>query len=98
MANIGIWIGIIWIPKITMTQSIEEIVVGLIARHKGLDPGTVSASAELAALGITSLDAITLAYEVEEALGVEVPNADIESLRTVQDLIDGVGRLTAAKG
>ena len=49
-------------------------------------------------MGITSLDAITLAYELEETLGVEIPNADIESLRTVQDLIDGLDRLTAAKG
>jgi acyl carrier protein len=81
-----------------MTQSIEEIVVGLIARHKGLDPVTVSPGAALADLGVTSLDAITLAYELEEALGVEIPNADIESLRTVQDLIDGLHRLTAAKG
>jgi acyl carrier protein len=81
-----------------MTQSIEEIVVGLIARQKGLDPATVNPGAELASLGITSLDGITVAYELEEALGVEIPNADIESLRTVQDLIDGLGRLIADKG
>ncbi len=81
-----------------MTQSIDEIVIGLIARHKGLDALALSSGSELAALGVTSLDAITLAYELEEALGVEIPNADIESLRTVQDLIDGVRRLTATKG
>jgi acyl carrier protein len=81
-----------------MAQSIEDVVVRVIVRHKGLDPGIVSPAAELAGLGITSLDAITLAYELEETLGVEIPNADIESLRTVQDLIDRVGRLTAAKG
>jgi acyl carrier protein len=80
-----------------MTQSIEDVVVRLIVRHKGLDPSLVSPAAELADLGVTSLDAITLAYELEEALGVEIPNADIESLRTVQDLIDRVVRLTAAK-
>ena len=81
-----------------MTQSIEDLVVDLIARHKGLDPAIVTPGAELAALGVTSLDAITLAYELEETLGVEIPNADIESLRTVQDLIDGLHRLTADKG
>jgi acyl carrier protein len=81
-----------------MTQSIDEVVIGLIARHKGIDSAAVDPCSELAGLGITSLDAITLAYELEEALGVEIPNADIESLRTVQDLIDGLRRLTAARG
>lgn len=80
-----------------MTQSIEDVVVRLIARHKGLDPATVHPSTELASLGVTSLDAITLAYELEEAFEVEIPNADIDSLRTVQDLVDGLQRLIAAK-
>lgn len=79
-----------------MTRSVEELVVGLIARHKGLDAATVESSADLESLGVTSLDAITLAYELEEDLGVEIPNSDIESLRTVQDLIDGLDRLIVA--
>jgi len=81
-----------------MTHSIDDLVVTLIARNKGLAPEQVHAESDLAALGITSLDAITLAYELEEALGLEIPNADIESLQTVQDLIDGLHRLTADKG
>lgn len=80
-----------------MTQSLEDTVVRLVARYKGLDPARVSPDAELIGLGVTSLDAITLAYELEEALGVEIPNADIESLRTVQDLIDGLDRLIVNK-
>jgi acyl carrier protein len=80
-----------------MTQSVEEIVVGLISRQKGLDPAAVTPNAELTGLGMTSLDAITLAYELEEAFGVDIPNADIDKLRTVQDLVDGLERLIAAK-
>jgi acyl carrier protein len=80
-----------------MTQSVEEIVVGLISRQKGLDPATLTLSAGLAELGMTSLDAITLAYELEETFGVDIPNADIDKLRTVQDLIDGLERLITAK-
>ena len=81
-----------------MMHRIDEIVVDLIAKNMGLDPADVVRASDLAGLGITSLEAITLAYELEEALGVEIPNADIESLRTVQDLIDGLNRLIAAKG
>ena len=81
-----------------MTQSIDELVTTLIAQHKGLAPGSIGTETELTALGIGSLDAITLAYELEEVLGVEVPNTDLESLRTVQDLIDALERLNAQKG
>lgn len=80
-----------------MTRSAEEVVVGLIARHKGLAPATVSPEAELAALGITSLDAITIAYEVEEEFDVEIPNEDLDSLRTVRDLVEGLQRLLDRK-
>lgn len=81
-----------------MSQSIDEVVIGIIARHKGIDAAAVDPRVELAGLGISSLDAITLAYELEEDLGVEIPNADIESLRTVQDLIDCLVGLTSARG
>jgi acyl carrier protein len=81
-----------------MTQSVEQIVVTLVARHKHLDPASVVPDAELVALGITSLDAITIVYQIEEELGIQIPKEDIEGLRTVQDLIDGLRRLTAARG
>ena len=76
-----------------MARSAEEVIVAVIANQKGLDPATVTPQAELTALGITSLDAITIAYDVEEALGVEIPDEYLDSLRTVQDLIDGLQHL-----
>ena len=76
-----------------MTRTVEEIVVDTIAQQQRIDPATVTPESELAGLSITSLDAITLAYELEEALGVEIPDSDIDSLRTVQDVIDGMHRL-----
>jgi acyl carrier protein len=51
----------------------------------------------LSGLGITSLDVISIVYDLEEALGVEVPNDAIDSLRTVQDLVDGLQRLADAR-
>jgi acyl carrier protein len=80
-----------------MTQLIERVIMH-IAQHKHLDPADIRPDAELTALGITSLDAIAIAYEIEEDLGIEIPNEQIEGLRTVQDLIDGLQRLTAPAG
>jgi acyl carrier protein len=79
-----------------MTQPVEALAISVIARHKQIDPSTISPEADLAQLGISSLDAITIAYQLEEELGVEIPNEAIAGLRTVQDLIDGLNRLTAS--
>lgn len=77
-----------------MIHSIDQVAVALIARHKQLDPASITPDADFASLGITSLDAITIAYQIEEELGIEIPNDEIERLRTVQDLLDGLHRLT----
>ncbi len=84
-------------PLHIMTPNIEQVVINQIARHKGLDSTKIEPGLELTSLGVSSLDAITLAYEFEETFGVEIPNSDIESLQTVQDLVDALSRLTAAK-
>lgn len=78
--------------------SLQNRVVALIARQKRLDPSSVTPDAELSALGISSLDAITIVYELEEDLGIEVPNEDLESLTTVRDMIQGLQRLVEEQG
>jgi acyl carrier protein len=81
-----------------VTDSIEQKVVALIARHKQIDPTSVALESALADLGVTSLEAITIAYDLEEDLGIEIPNEQLQSLRTVQDIVDGLDRLTAGQG
>jgi acyl carrier protein len=76
---------------------IAEIVRGVIASNKEIDAATVGLDVELGALGITSLDVITIVYDLEEALDIQVPNEAIESLRTVGDLIEGLERLLTAR-
>jgi acyl carrier protein len=78
-----------------VTDSIEYKVRTLIARHKNLDPASITPEAALADLGVTSLDAITIVYDLEEELGIEVPNEQLQSLQTVQDIVDGLDRLLA---
>ena len=80
-----------------MTQNLKEIVIEAIARQKSMDPTQISLASSLADLGISSLDAITIVYEIEEEFGVEVPNEELEKLKTVGDIVDGMGALLEAK-
>ncbi len=73
-----------------MSSDIETIVKKAIANQKMIDADSITLETSLQDLGVTSLDAITIVYEVEEVCDIEVPNDELENLRTVQDIISGV--------
>ena len=51
----------------------------------------------LEALGITSLDSISLVFAIEDKYGVEVPNEELKKVRTVRDIVEGVDALIQKK-
>jgi acyl carrier protein len=73
-----------------MPQDIENAVITAILRQKKLDAATITRDSVLSELGITSLDAITIVYDIEEQFGIEVPNETLEGLRTVSDIVDSL--------
>ena len=72
-------------------------IITLIARSKSLDPATITPATTFDELQIDSLDKINLSFEVEELFHIEIPDAALNSLRTVGDVIAGVERLQAEK-
>ena len=72
-------------------------VIQLIATSKSLPPETIPPTTTFAELTIDSLDKINLSFEVEELFSIEIPDAALNSLRTVGDVIAGVERLQAEK-
>jgi len=81
-----------------MSQEILDAVVAAVARQKNIPPASIQPETSLEEIGISSLDAITIVYEIEDAFDVEVPNEKLESLKTVQDIVDGVAELMEAGG
>ena len=55
----------------------------------------VTPEAELLALGIDSLKAINVLFELEEEFDVDIPNEVISSIVTVKDIIDKLDELRA---
>ena len=80
-----------------MKSDIEQTLRESIARQKMLSADEISLDSTLEELGITSLDAISLVFDIEDSFGVEVPNEELKKLRTVRDIVDGVDRLLAAR-
>ena len=72
-------------------------VVMIISGHLGIDPNSVVPAASLTDdLGADSLDTVELVIAFEEAFGIEIPETDVNRIRTVKDAIGYVESRTAS--
>ena len=78
-------------------QEIAPTIIEMIARQKSIDPATVTPGSTFDSLQMDSLDKINLSFEVEEKFHIDIPDDALNSLRTVNDVIEGVQRLQAQK-
>ena len=78
--------------------AVAEKVRSALARELRRDPATITPEQALREdLGLNSLDAIELMFKVEEEFDIEIPDADVQGLRTVGDLVSYLeGRLGGA--
>ena len=78
--------------------AVAEKVQSALARELRRDPATITPEQALREdLGLNSLDAIELMFKVEEEFDIEIPDADVQGLRTVGDLVSYLeGRLGGA--
>ena len=69
-----------------------EKLTEIIVKAAGCDPEDVNPDAELVDLGIGSLKAMTLLFDIEEAFDIEIPNEVIPSILTVNDIQENLSR------
>ncbi|NID17178.1 acyl carrier protein [Luteibacter yeojuensis] len=79
-----------------MDEPIRDRIVAVIARQVNLEPAALHPEATLKSLGIASLDAIELIFDLEEHFDITFPedSADFNT-DTVQHLIDAVEQALA---
>ncbi len=82
-------------PYTSGMTDLESSIIDLIARSKSISPASISSATTFDELNIDSLDKINLSFEVEELFSIQIPDASINSLRTVGDVIEGVRALRA---
>ena len=63
-------------------------VAEIIARTAHCKVEDVNPDTELESLGIDSLKAITVLFELEETFDVEIPNELVATISTVRDILD----------
>jgi len=74
----------------------EDQLLDMIAEEAIIDRKTLSREATLADLGISSLDVITLLFELEEKFGVVIEEGDMPAMTTLGEMVDFLlGRINA---
>jgi acyl carrier protein len=72
-----------------LMEQLAQRVNAMIGEQLGVDVTDLVPEANLIDdLGADSLDVVELAMAVEEEFGLEVPDDDLENIRTVKDIVD----------
>jgi acyl carrier protein len=79
-------------------MNVHSTVIQSIARTAGIDPDTLSPDATLRDLGIASLDALELLFELEEKFDLQLKDEDLDlGTATVATLVAALERALARK-
>jgi len=69
-------------------KATETQLLDLIAEEAIIDRATLVREATLADLGISSLDVITMLFELEERFGVVIEEGDMPQMTTLGEMVD----------
>lgn len=76
-------------------EEIQEKVYDIFAKEARLDREPLTRETVLADLNIESLDMVQILFGIEETFEVYVPQEEVENLKTMGDVIDGIKQLLA---
>ena len=81
-----------------MEERVFQKVRDILSEKKGVSADTISMESSFEELELDSLDAVELIADLEEAFGVNVPNTDLQQVRTIRDAVEGLSRAMGAQG
>lgn len=79
-----------------MSDVVADKVIATLASVKRIPADKITLQTNLQDLGIDSLDVFTLLFELENAFKISIPDDDVRSIKTVNDVVDGIKKLIAA--
>jgi len=79
-----------------MSDAVAEKVIAALASVKRIPADTIKLDTNLQEMGIDSLDVFSLLFELENTFNISIPDDDVRSLRTVNDIVEGIKKIQAA--
>lgn len=81
-----------------MMENLEQRVIKIIAQIIDQPSTDISADSSFEDLGLTSLDAVSIMYELEQEFNIDIPDSEANTISSVSDLITGVQKLAMPSG
>ena len=79
-----------------MAEITQDDVLDLVAEEAPVERAALTRDATLDALGVASLDVISVLFALEDRFGVVVEQSDVEGVRTLGEFVDAVLAKAAA--
>jgi acyl carrier protein len=79
-----------------MPDAVAEKVIATLATVKRVPAEGITLETNLQEMGIDSLDVFTLLFELENTFKISIPDDDVRSIKTVNDIVDGIKKILAA--
>ena len=73
-----------------MTEPIFEKIATILSTKKGIDREQIFIESSFEDLGLDSLDAVELISDLEDEFNVTIPNMELQSIKTIQQAVDGL--------
>ncbi|WP_263416547.1 acyl carrier protein [Terriglobus albidus] len=83
--------------KIQQLETIQQRCIELIAAAKKVPPETLSPASTFKEIGLDSLDKVTLAFDVEEAYDIAIPESALATVHTIGAMAAAIQQAVAAK-
>ena len=80
-----------------MAEDLTQRVLKVIATSKRIPLEQVTIDSEFQQLNIDSMDAVEILFALENEFDINIPDEEVREVRTVQQMVDGVAKLVAAK-
>ncbi len=78
-------------------DELEQKVLEIIAQQKRVPVESVTINSSFDELGLDSLDAVNILFELEGAFDINIPDDKARQIKSVREMVDGVRTLVAEK-
>ncbi len=78
-------------------DELETKVLEIIAHQKRVPPEQVTMNSSFEELGMDSLDAVNILFELEGAFDISIPDEQARQIKNVREMVSGVRTLVAEK-
>jgi acyl carrier protein len=78
-------------------KSVSERIIHVFSEFKKTEPENIKMDTTFEELGFDSLDGLNLIFELEEEFDIVVPDDQVQSMKSVREVVEGIETLLAGK-